>query len=99
MQDILAARGRVSRTSTRGEVRSLIPSLIQLRPLGFTWPTLGRATAGRRRRRPTVNTDPQTWKSCWVIRRDDQSRSRLRLVQFGEGQLLCSTDPAVSCAR
>jgi hypothetical protein len=22
----------------RGEVRSLIPSLIQLRPLGFTWP-------------------------------------------------------------
>ena len=26
--------------------------------------TLGRAIAGRRRRRPTVNTDLQTWKEC-----------------------------------
>jgi hypothetical protein len=28
--------------------------------------TLGRANASRRRRRPAVNTDPQTWKACWV---------------------------------
>ena len=33
--------------------------------------TLGRANAGRRRRRPAVNTDPQTWKACWRAGADD----------------------------
>ncbi len=45
--------------------RSLIRSLIQLRPAPFTPVRPATPGAGSRRTRLPVNTGTQTWKACW----------------------------------